>query len=68
MGLGEPLRAGGLPHPDSQGVIVERFDFGFGFSVAGEGAEYVVGRESRVWSENADLKVAKFIGGQLTVF
>lgn len=68
MGLGQPLRAGGLTGPDGQGVIVERFDFGLGLCIAGVGAEYVVGGEGRVWCENADLKVAKFIGGQLAVF
>ena len=63
MSLGKPLRAAGLANPDGQRVVVEGPGFGCGVGVACKAAQDVIGGKSRVWREDADLKIAEFVGG-----
>jgi hypothetical protein len=56
-----------MAHPYCEGVVVEGSDLR-AFGVAGEAAENAIGGDRGVWSKNADLEVAQFVGGELAAF
>ena len=67
MGLGQPLAGAGLAHPDCRGVVVVVFALGVVAGAAVECVDDVVGGEGGVRREDANLKIAEFVGLELAV-
>ena len=62
MGLGEPFAGTGLAYPNCRGVIVVAFALGVVAGAAVECVDNVVGGQSGVRREDANLKIAEFVG------
>ena len=67
MGLDQPLRSIGLADPHSDGVVVVVLPLGFVAGAAAEGVHGMVGSESGIRREDADLEIAKLVGLELAV-
>lgn len=65
VGLDEPLAA--ATDPGGGGVVVEVAEVGLVFGAAVEGVDDVVGGEGGGGAEDADLQVAEFVGGEVTL-
>lgn len=62
MGLGEPFAGTGLAYPNCRGVVVVAFALGIVGGSAVECVDNVVSGQSGVRREDANLKIAEFVG------
>ena len=67
MNLGKPSPALRLSNPDGDRIIVIIHERGFVGSAAVERVNHVISGECRVWRQNANLEIAKFVGLEFAV-
>jgi hypothetical protein len=67
VNLGKPSPALRLSNPDGYGVIVIVPERGFVCGAAVERIDHVISGQCRVWRQNANLEIAKFVGLEFAV-